>query len=179
VIAWARRRAQPYGKKDVRNLSDLKAQGRVQATATEDAMFAAYGAQTVHIPSQRLHLTPEGVSIRENSVNVTHQRHYEWRRAFDFGARANNAILWISDAAKPHATRRMGAPPAGFSTMSREGFRARERSAGEDQVHRIKVSHHEIRIPEIATRTGQVARIGPTPTDQDADFVHQLISVPR
>src|ERR1700726_1889894 len=40
-----------YGKKEVHKVDDLKGyKGRVQATATEDAMFAAYGAQTVHMP---------------------------------------------------------------------------------------------------------------------------------
>src|SRR4051812_17195854 len=40
-----------YGKKEVHKVEDLKSyKVRVQATATEDAMFAAYGAQTVHMP---------------------------------------------------------------------------------------------------------------------------------
>jgi TRAP-type C4-dicarboxylate transport system substrate-binding protein len=40
-----------YGKKEVHKIADLKGlKVRVQATATEDAMFPAYGAQTVHMP---------------------------------------------------------------------------------------------------------------------------------
>ena len=40
-----------YGKKEVHKVDDLKGyKVRVQATATEDTMFAAYGAQTVHMP---------------------------------------------------------------------------------------------------------------------------------
>src|SRR6266568_4574849 len=40
-----------YGKKEIRKVNDLKGlKVRVQATATEDTMFPAYGAQTVHMP---------------------------------------------------------------------------------------------------------------------------------
>jgi hypothetical protein len=40
-----------YSKKEVHNVGDLKGiKIRVQATATEDAIFPAYGAQTVHMP---------------------------------------------------------------------------------------------------------------------------------
>src|SRR5215510_4131511 len=40
-----------YGKKEIHKLEDLKGlKVRVQATATEDTMFPAYGAQTVHMP---------------------------------------------------------------------------------------------------------------------------------
>ena len=38
-----------YSKKEIRNVGDIKGlKIRVQATATEDLMFPAYGAQTVH-----------------------------------------------------------------------------------------------------------------------------------
>src|ERR1700760_2773710 len=40
-----------YSKKEIHNVGDLKGlKIRVQATATEDATFPAYGAQTVHMP---------------------------------------------------------------------------------------------------------------------------------
>src|SRR5439155_1062012 len=40
-----------YAKKEIHNVGDLKGMKiRVQATATEDAIFPAYGAQTVHMP---------------------------------------------------------------------------------------------------------------------------------
>ena len=40
-----------YGKKEVHKVDDVKGyKVRVQATATEDTMFPAYGAQTVHMP---------------------------------------------------------------------------------------------------------------------------------
>ena len=40
-----------YSKKEIRKVEDMKGlKVRVQATATEDATFPAYGAQTVHMP---------------------------------------------------------------------------------------------------------------------------------
>ncbi|KAH2821900.1 hypothetical protein KXV85_002501, partial [Aspergillus fumigatus] len=40
-----------YSKKEIHNVADIKGlKIRVQATATEDTMFPAYGAQTVHMP---------------------------------------------------------------------------------------------------------------------------------
>src|SRR5262249_16610556 len=40
-----------YSKREIRKLEDMKGlKVRVQATATEDAMFPAYSAQTVHMP---------------------------------------------------------------------------------------------------------------------------------
>ena len=40
-----------YGKKEIHGVADIKGlKIRVQATATEDTMFPAYGAQTVHMP---------------------------------------------------------------------------------------------------------------------------------
>src|SRR5664279_5631142 len=40
-----------YSKKEIKKLEDMKGlKVRVQATATEDTMFPAYGAQTVHMP---------------------------------------------------------------------------------------------------------------------------------
>src|ERR1700681_2000020 len=40
-----------YSKKEIHKLEDMKgSKVRVQATATEDAMFPAYGEQTVHMP---------------------------------------------------------------------------------------------------------------------------------
>src|SRR6202049_3475320 len=40
-----------YSKKEIHKVEDIKGlKVRVQATATEDATFAAYGAQTVHMP---------------------------------------------------------------------------------------------------------------------------------
>ena len=53
---------------------------RVQATATEDAMFPAYGAQTVHMPFGSVYTSLQtGVmDVAENSINVyLVNKHYE------------------------------------------------------------------------------------------------------
>jgi tripartite ATP-independent transporter DctP family solute receptor len=91
-----------YGKREVRKVEDLKGYKiRVQATATEDTMFAAYGAQTVHMPFGSVYTSLQtGVmDFGENSVNVyLINRHYEVAPVLSMTEHeANNAILWISD----------------------------------------------------------------------------------
>jgi tripartite ATP-independent transporter DctP family solute receptor len=91
-----------YGKKEVHKVEDLKGyKVRVQATATEDAMFAAYGAQTVHMPFGSVYTSLQtGVmDFGENGVNVyLINKHYEVAPVLSMTEHeANNAILWISD----------------------------------------------------------------------------------
>ena len=91
-----------YGKKEVHKVEDLKGyKVRVQATATEDTMFAAYGAQTVHMPFGSVYTSLQtGVmDFGENAVNVyLINRHYEVAPVLSMTEHeANNAILWISD----------------------------------------------------------------------------------
>jgi TRAP-type transport system periplasmic protein len=91
-----------YGKKEVHKVEDLKGyKVRVQATATEDAMFAAYGAQTVHMPFGSVYTSLQtGVmDFGENAVNVYFiNKHYEVAPVLSMTAHeANNAIVWISD----------------------------------------------------------------------------------
>src|SRR6201991_3383025 len=91
-----------YGKKEVRKVEDLKGyKVRVQATATEDTMFAAYGAQTVHMPFGSVYTSLQTgvVDFGENAVNVyLINRHYEVAPVLSMTEHeANNAILWISD----------------------------------------------------------------------------------
>jgi tripartite ATP-independent transporter DctP family solute receptor len=91
-----------YGKKEVRKVEDLRGyKVRVQATATEDTMFAAYGAQTVHMPFGSVYTSLQtGVmDFGENAVNVyLINRHYEVAPVLSITEHeANNAILWISD----------------------------------------------------------------------------------
>src|SRR5436305_3717467 len=62
-----------YSKREIHNVGDLKGMKiRVQATATEDAIFPAYGAQTVHMPFGSVHtpLQTGAVDAGGNSVNV-------------------------------------------------------------------------------------------------------------
>src|SRR5246127_313181 len=91
-----------YGKREVHKVEDLKgAKVRVQATATEDTMFAAYGAQTVHMPFGSVYTSLQtGVmDFGENAVNVyLINRHYAVAPVPSRTEHeANNAILWISD----------------------------------------------------------------------------------
>jgi TRAP-type transport system periplasmic protein len=91
-----------YGKKEVHKVDDLKGyKVRVQATATEDAMFAAYGAQTVHMPFGSVYTSLQTgvVDFGENAVNVyLINKHYEVAPVLSMtGHEANNAIMWISD----------------------------------------------------------------------------------
>src|SRR6202790_1241668 len=91
-----------YGKKEVHKVEDIKGyKVRVQATATEDTMFAAYGAQTVHMPFGSVYTSlPTGVmDFGETAVNVyLINRHYEVAPILSMSEHeANNAILWISD----------------------------------------------------------------------------------
>ncbi len=91
-----------YGKKEVHKLDDVKGyKVRVQATATEDTMFAAYGAQTVHMPFGSVYTSLQtGVmDFGENAVNVyLINKHYEVAPVLSMTEHeANNAIVWISD----------------------------------------------------------------------------------
>ncbi len=91
-----------YGRKEVHKVEDLKGyKVRVQATATEDTMFAAYGAQTVHMPFGSVYTSLQTgvVDFGENAVNVyLINKHYEVAPVLSMTEHeANNAILWISD----------------------------------------------------------------------------------
>jgi tripartite ATP-independent transporter DctP family solute receptor len=91
-----------YGKKEIHNVADLKGlKVRVQANATEDTMFPAYGAQTVHMPFGSVYTSLQTgvVDFAENSINVyLVNRHYEVAPVISISEHeANNAILWISD----------------------------------------------------------------------------------
>ena len=62
-----------YSKKEVKSVDDVKGQKvRVQATKTEDTLFPAYGAQTVHMPFGEVYTSLQTgvVNVAENGVNV-------------------------------------------------------------------------------------------------------------
>jgi TRAP-type transport system periplasmic protein len=91
-----------YGKKEVHKVDDVKGyKVRVQATATEDTMFPAYGAQTVHMPFGSVYTSLQTgvVDFAENGMNVyLINRHYEVAPIISMTEHeANNAIVWISD----------------------------------------------------------------------------------
>src|SRR6202048_4939311 len=70
-----------YGRTEVHKIEDVKGKKvRVQATATEDTMFPAYGAQTVHMPFGSVYTSLQTgvVDVAENSINVyLVNKHYE------------------------------------------------------------------------------------------------------
>ena len=91
-----------YSKKEIHNVGDIKGlKIRVQATATEDTMFPAYSAQTVHMPfgSDYTSLQTGVVDVAENSINVyLVNKHYEVAPVLNITEHeANNALVFISD----------------------------------------------------------------------------------
>jgi TRAP-type transport system periplasmic protein len=91
-----------YSKKEIHNVGDLKGvKIRVQATATEDAIFPAYGAQTVHMPFGSVYTSLQTgvVEAAENSINVyLVNKHYEVAPVLNITEHeANNALLFVSD----------------------------------------------------------------------------------
>ena len=91
-----------YSKKEIHKVEDMKGlKVRVQATATEDAMFPAYGAQTVHMPFGSVYTSLQTgvVDVAENGVNVCLvNKHYEVAPVLSMTQHeANNSLVWISD----------------------------------------------------------------------------------
>jgi TRAP-type transport system periplasmic protein len=91
-----------YSKKEIHKVEDMKGlKVRVQATATEDAMFPAYGAQTVHMPFGSVYTSLQTgvVDAAENGVNVyLVNKHYEVAPVLSMTQHeANNSLIWVSD----------------------------------------------------------------------------------
>jgi len=91
-----------YGKREIHNVDDIKnVKVRVQATATEDTMFPAYGAQTVHMPFGDVYtaLQTGVVEMAENGINVYQSnKHYEVAPVMSLTEHeANNNVIWVSD----------------------------------------------------------------------------------
>jgi tripartite ATP-independent transporter DctP family solute receptor len=91
-----------YGKKDVKDVADIKNEKvRVQATMTEDTLFPAYGAQTVHMPFGEVYTSLQTgvVNFAENGVNVyLANKHYEVAPVLSMTEHeANNNCIWVSD----------------------------------------------------------------------------------
>ena len=91
-----------YSKREVKKIEDIKGMKvRVQATPTEDMMFPAYGAQTVHMPFGNVYTSLQTgvVDAAENGVNVyLVNKHYEVAPVLSMTEHeANNSLIWISD----------------------------------------------------------------------------------
>jgi tripartite ATP-independent transporter DctP family solute receptor len=90
-----------YSKKEVKSIEDIKGQKvRVQATKTEDTLFPAYGAQTVHMPFGDVYTSLQTgvVNVAENGVNVyLANKHYEVAPVLSMTEHeANNNCIWVS-----------------------------------------------------------------------------------
>ena len=91
-----------YGKRPVASVDDLKGyKVRVQATPTEDTLFPAYGAQTVHMPFGSVYTSLQTgvVDFAENGINVyDSNKHYEVAPVLSMTEHeANNSVIWVSD----------------------------------------------------------------------------------
>src|SRR5436309_10193850 len=91
-----------YSKREIRKIEDIKGlKVRVQATPTEDTMFPAYGAQTVHMPFGSVYTSLQTgvVDVAENGVNVyLANKHYEVAPVLSMTEHeANNSFNWVSD----------------------------------------------------------------------------------
>jgi len=91
-----------YGKKELRKVADLMGEKvRVQATPTEDTLFPAYGAQTVHMPFGSVYTSLQTgvVNFAENSINIyDSNKHYEVAPVLSLTEHeANNSVIWVSD----------------------------------------------------------------------------------
>jgi tripartite ATP-independent transporter DctP family solute receptor len=91
-----------YSKREIKKIEDIKGlKVRVQATATEDTMFPAYGAQTVHMPFGSVYTSLQTgvIDVAENGVNVyLVNKHYEVAPVLSMTEHeANNSLIWISD----------------------------------------------------------------------------------
>ena len=91
-----------YSKKEIRKVEGIKGlKVRVQATAAEDTMFPAYGAQTVHMPFGSVYTSLQTgvVDVAENSINVyLVNKHYEVAPVLNITEHeGNNALVFVSD----------------------------------------------------------------------------------
>jgi TRAP-type transport system periplasmic protein len=91
-----------YSKREVKKIEDIKGMKvRVHATPTEDTMFPAYGAQTVHMPFGNVYTSLQTgvVDAAENGVNVyLVNKHYEVAPVMSMTEHeANNSLIWVSD----------------------------------------------------------------------------------
>jgi tripartite ATP-independent transporter DctP family solute receptor len=91
-----------YSKQEVRAIDDIKGKKvRVQATKTEDTLFPAYGAQTVHMPFGDVYTSLQTgvVNVAENGVNVyLANKHYEVAPVLSMTEHeANNNCIWVGD----------------------------------------------------------------------------------
>ena len=166
-----------YSKKEIKSIDDVKAQKvRVQATKTEDTLFPAYGAQTVHMPFGEVYTSLQTgvVNVAENGVNVyLANKHYEVAPILSMTEHeANNNCIWVSDktwnSLTPQqqewvqaAAAEVGKDGAGAGTEAGEGFgrqaedhgREGRRKRRQDRLHEGGRSQSRTNWPSSSDRT--------------------------
>ena len=137
-----------YGKKEIRKLDDIKGlKVRVQATATEDTMFPAYGAQTVHMPFGSVYTSLQTGVVdfaRKQRQRLSRQQALRSRAgAVDDRARGQQRVVWVSDKLwqSLNAEQKNGCwrPRARSASRSRQGFRAGETAAAKIEKIGVKI----------------------------------------
>ncbi len=126
-----------YSKKEIHNIADIKGlKVRVQATATEDALFPAYGAQIVHMPFGDVYTSLQTgvVDVAENGINVyLSNKHYEVAPIMSLSEHeANNSVIWVSDKAWN-----------GFSDEEKKWVQAAADEVGKTQPAKAMALDHE------------------------------------
>lgn len=91
-----------YAKFEVHSVDDIKGKKiRVQATKTEDRIFKAYGAQTVHMSFTELYtaLQTGVVDMAENALTYYGlNKHYEVAPIMSFSEHAGNCqVIWVAE----------------------------------------------------------------------------------
>ncbi len=153
-----------YGKREIHRMSDLaNLKVRVQATPTEDAMFPAYGAQTVHLPFGSVYTSLQtGVmDLAENGVNVYESnKHYEVAPIMSMtGHEANNNVVWVSDKLWQTLT----AEQKGWVQAAADEIAAKEPTAAIALEHRsqAKLEKMGVRFVTDVDKAGLIAAATP------------------
>src|ERR1700760_3290517 len=125
-----------YGKNEIHQIDDIKgAKIRVQATATEDTTFAAYGAQTTHMPFGSVYTSLQTgvVDFAENGMNVyLINKHYEVAPVISTTEHeANNSFTWVSDK----LWNSLSAEQKGWVQVAADEVSAKEPKAAFDLEH--------------------------------------------
>ena len=178
-----------YTKREIKKIDDIKGMKiRVQATPTEDTMFPAYGAQTVHMPFGSVYTSLQTgvVEVAENGINVyLANKHYEVAPVLSMTEHeANNALVWISDklwnSLTPEQQGWVQAAADEVNTNAAgEGDRARASVAGQAEVDRRQDRHRrrQVRLYDGRRSLARQARKGARSArgeDQEPDPRDQL-----
>ncbi len=162
-----------YGKKEIRSIADLKnLKIRVQATPTEDAMFPAYGAQTVHMPFGSVYTSLQTgvVDMAENGVNVyDSNKHYEVAPIMSMTQHeANNNVVWVSDKLWQTLT----AEQKGWVQAAADEIAAKEPAAAVALEHKsqAKLEKMGVKFVTDVDKAGMIAAAAPLQDKIAADL---------